>query len=381
MEHFRQLQPFIRMQIKGPLSSHVRCGRAARCLGLVLGLGVAALVTGCVSSIVAHKVVAPPNRSGIKGFGSDWEVVKRAPGAYREAWTVTSDDPPAAIAVATIEPGDYDLHYEVAFEYPESGKPILRRFEAFWREGEAIAWSSAPPRGTIVLLHGYLESKEYMVPWAITLAEAGYRCALVDLRGHGASTGEVISFGAFEARDVSLVLDALADRGWDVSRAGILGISYGASVGMIAAGRDPRIATVVAFQPFYSAGRAVPELSRAVFAGAAQGVSDGQFAAALRKAGRIGRFDWSEADVPAALERTQARVLFFHGAADTWLAPDHSEQLYGHAKAGSRLHIVPNDNHVSLRMQVGPFRDAVLEWFGSQLDEPGEARHATEPTS
>ncbi len=81
--------------------------------------------------------------------------------------------------------------------------------------------NSKPSRGTVLLLHGYLQNKNYVTPWAVRLAQAGFRCLVVDLRGHGASTGDHISFGAFESNDLSRVLDDLQRRGWDVSRVGI----------------------------------------------------------------------------------------------------------------------------------------------------------------
>jgi pimeloyl-ACP methyl ester carboxylesterase len=96
-------------------------------------------------------------------------------------------------------------------------------------------------------------------------------------------------------------------------------------------------------------------------------ISDEQFAAAHLKQARIARFNWSEADIPAALARSRAPVLFFHGERDTWLSPDHSRVLASAAPDGSELHIVPNDNHVSLRMQVRPFEQQVLTWLDTHL--------------
>jgi pimeloyl-ACP methyl ester carboxylesterase len=208
------------------------------------------------------------------------------------------------------------------------------------------------------------------MPWAVRLAEAGFRCVLLDLRGHGASTGDHISFGAFESRDVSQVLDDLQGRGWDVSRVGVLGMSYGASVALLTAGRDSRVATVVAFEPFSSAERAVPELMRSAFASEAKGITDRQFAAAHQKEARIAGFSWADADIVAALARTQARVLFIHGAKDSWLSPAHSRELLKHAAEGSKLVIAPRDNHVSLPLQLQTYAPPVISWFERGLRTP-----------
>ena len=325
------------------------------------------LLGGCVSSLLANKVVAPPNKSGIKPLFADWDILKHAPEVFAEAWTVKVGPPAARLAVASIEPGDYGMVYDIKLKYAEGKNPHIASFHASWRPASAMVHWPGPPRGTVLLLHGYLQNKNYVTPWAVRLAQAGYRCVVLDLRGHGASTGDHISFGAFESRDVSQVLDELAGRGWDVARVGILGVSYGASVGLLAAGRDGRIAAVVAFEPFASGERAVPELMRSAFANEARGITDKQFAAAHLKEARIAGFSWADADIPAALAHTRAPVLFIHGEQDTWISPEHSRELMRQAPAGSRLRLVPLDNHVSLPLQIEPFAADVIGWFDAGL--------------
>ena len=162
---------------------------------------------------------------------------------------------------------------------------------------------------------------------------------------------------------MSAVMDDLVIRGWDVSRVGLFGVSYGASVALLTAGRDPRVRTVVAFEPFYSAEIAVPELMRAAFASQARGLSDQQFAAAHVKQARIAGFNWSQADIPAALAKTSAPVLFLHGEADLWLSPEHSRALAKLAPTGSKLLLMPNENHVTLPLQLAPIEHEVIGWF------------------
>jgi len=148
---------------------------------------------------------------------------------------------------------------------------------------------------------------------------------------------------------------------------GLLGVSYGASVGLVTAGRDRRIAAVVAFQPFASAERAVPELMRAAFPNEARGITDRQFAAAHLKEAAWANFSWSSADIPAALKRTQAPVLFIHGEKDTWITPDHSRELVKLAPSGSKLLLAPLDDHLSLPLQLDTFAPEVIDWFEASL--------------
>jgi len=338
---------------------------SATARALLLALSCA--LSGCVSSMLAHKVVSAPNKGDIKPLFADWDALKHAPEAFSGTWTVKAGPPSARIAVASIEPGDYGFRYDLKIDYPDGKPPHVVALNASWKPArEATRWS-VPPRGTILLLHGYLLNRNYLAPWAIRLAQAGYRCVLVDLRGHGASTGNRISFGAFEARDLELVLDDLQRRGWDVERVGLFGVSYGASVGLVTAGRDRRIAAVVALQPFISAERAVPELMRAAFPQEARGISDKQFASAHQKEAAWGQFSWTQADIPAALTRTRAPMLFIHGEKDTWISADHSRELVKLAPPGSKLTLAPLDNHVSLPLQIEPFADEVIDWFEAGL--------------
>lgn len=325
-------------------------------------------LAGCVSGMLARKVVAPPNKSGIKPLFYDWDVYKHAPDALADTWTVQVGPPAARIAMASVEPGDYDFKYDLRMEYSGQKNPQVTFFNAFWQH--AAQRKPMPARGAIVLLHGYLQNRNSVVPWAVRFAQAGFRCALMDLRGHGDSTGDHISFGAFESVDLQQVIDDLARRGWDVSRVGLFGVSYGASVALLTAGRDPRVVRVVALEPFASAERAVPELARAAFANDAKGISDAQFAAAHVKEARIAGFHWQQADIPAALARTRAPVLFIHGEKDTWISADHSRELAKRAPAGSRLVLAPLDNHVSLPLQVEKFAPDVVGWFEAAFPKP-----------
>jgi pimeloyl-ACP methyl ester carboxylesterase len=310
-------------------------------------------------------VVSPPNKSGIPPLFGNLDFLKHSSEAYSDTWTLEVGPPPARLAVAIVEPGDYDFAWNAVLEYPEGKPPTVKQVSAHWRP--ATQATRKPARGTILLLHGYLQNREFLVPWALRLAEAGYRCVLVDLRGHGASTGKHISFGAFESRDLSGVLDELQRRGWDVSQVGVLGVSYGASVGLVTAGQDPRIAAVVALQPFASAERAVPELMRGAFSVHARGITDAQFAAAHVKEAKIAGFDWAAADIPAALQRARAPVLFIHGERDDWVSPAHSRELMKSAPAGSRLLLLPRETHVSLPFQVDSICGQIIAWFDAAL--------------
>ena len=104
---------------------------------------------------------------------------------------------------------------------------------------------------TIVLLHGYGEQKEEMLPHAAYLHAAGYNLLLFDFRASGESGGDAVTVGAFEQHDALGALDYLEARG-DVAMQtlGLQGLSMGAAVAIMVAAQDGRVIAVVAEAPF-----------------------------------------------------------------------------------------------------------------------------------
>ncbi|HEY4988895.1 MAG TPA: alpha/beta fold hydrolase [Opitutaceae bacterium] len=332
---------------------------AGAVLALALGL------SGCATQILAKRIVQAPNHNGPPRMARDEKAAATFAKTYSQTFTVPVGPPAASLSVAILEPGNYSLKYALELKKNPSGGG---------QANYSINWSFPDPRvpkppakGTIVLLHGVLVSKEYMVHWALYLAQKGYRTVLVDLRGHGRSTGRWITFGAVERTDLEQVLDELHRRGLADRPIGVLGISYGAAVGIDWAAIDPRVGSVVALEPFCDPREAIAEFARGYDPGSAKGISDAQFAIAEDRAAQLAGFIWADADVLESTRRLKVPVLFFHGAEDTWIPPSHSRRLVEAAPIGSRLEIVKDDNHLTLSVRLDPIAAEVAGWFDSHL--------------
>jgi pimeloyl-ACP methyl ester carboxylesterase len=218
------------------------------------------------------------------------------------------------------------------------------------------------PRATVFVLHGIRDSRASMRGWGAMLASAGIRAVLVDLRGHGRSTGDVLSYGVFDAHDLSIVLDALEARGERVGRVGVLGVSYGAATAIEWAGADPRIEAVVAIAPFESLARVVP--------GYAPVPLPNLFVrGALAAAGRRGGYDPDLASPLAAIAVTRAPVLLIHGKADERIAVWHSEDLRAKAPDHVELVEVDGETHESITDdRTGTIRTRAPAWFHEHLE-------------
>ena len=83
---------------------------------------------------------------------------------------------------------------------------------------------------------------EYLTP-------LGYNVFTFDLRGHGQSEGDIVSFGYYEKYDVMGAVNYLKNRGKVADKIALLGFSMGAIASIEAAGQDPRIDIIIADSP------------------------------------------------------------------------------------------------------------------------------------
>ena len=101
----------------------------------------------------------------------------------------------------------------------------------------------------LLLLHDINESKISYLEFAKQFYDRGFTVALVDLRGHGASGGEMFTFGNKEKSDVKKIIDALYAKN-KKSDIAIMGIGAGAVIAIDAAVDDERIKVLVAQSPY-----------------------------------------------------------------------------------------------------------------------------------
>ncbi len=106
--------------------------------------------------------------------------------------------------------------------------------------------SVALPRGMAIDLDAESSGGKVIsaIPITMTvsglLAQVGYRVVLIDLRGHGQSTGPTISYGKFETADLKQVLNHTARHRVGALKVGVVGIGYGANLALHWAARDPK---------------------------------------------------------------------------------------------------------------------------------------------
>lgn len=193
----------------------------------------------------------------------------------------------------------------------------------------------------VVLAHGIQANREAVLPEAGVLARAGYHLLLVDLRGHGHSQGDVITYGYREALDVQAAADyLLAVPG--VERVAALGTSLGGAAVARAAATDPRLAAVIIESSYSSLPAAVEDafddftiFPKWPFAPLIIGLAEA----------RVG-VNISQVDSARDLAGLSPRpVLIIHGQTDGLFPPYHAQAMYDAARPPKEIWLVERWGH------------------------------------
>jgi dipeptidyl aminopeptidase/acylaminoacyl peptidase len=111
---------------------------------------------------------------------------------------------------------------------------------------------SAVTRNAVLILHGLGDTRRGMSGQAELFLRHGYNVLIPDSRAHGASGGELATFGVLEADDVHRWVSWLKERLPDGGCVFGSGVSMGAGIILQAAEREPRFCGVIAEAPYAS---------------------------------------------------------------------------------------------------------------------------------
>ena len=100
-------------------------------------------------------------------------------------------------------------------------------------------------RRTVVLTHGHTWSLYGMLKYVPLFRSRGCNVLLYDLRFHGRSGGQNITFGDGERYDLQQMVDWAFERLGPGGRVGTLGESLGAAISLLESQLDPRLSFVV----------------------------------------------------------------------------------------------------------------------------------------
>lgn len=231
---------------------------------------------------------------------------------------------------------------------------------------EARAGARRAPRGTVFVLHGIRDRKDSVLGFGKLLAAGGYRAVLVDLRGHGRSSGDWLTYGVVESRDLKQLAEWLERERLLASPLGAYGASYGGAVALQWAALDPRVRAVVTVATFASAREEVSDYIRSLAPrGLPPEVTIGQ---AFRKATLLTSAPLDRANPVEAIQKTQAACLLLHGKADARIPVRHALELSAAGRGHSRLLVLEGEDHDTIFAdRQGVIARETLAWFDRWL--------------
>src|SRR5690606_17684730 len=124
------------------------------------------------ASALGAQLVAPGATSPLLPVQRIDEALARLP--TRQGFVHNAEGVP--LFWRALDPGAYRLDYAYA-----AGAAM--DFELDFTAPQAVS----APRGTVLLLHGWMMDGGSLLPWSLQLAQAGYRSISLDLRNHGRS--------------------------------------------------------------------------------------------------------------------------------------------------------------------------------------------------
>ncbi|WP_313275141.1 alpha/beta fold hydrolase [Stenotrophomonas sp.] len=341
--------------------------------GAGLWLAACSSLTSSASTSLSDHLVAPGGVSTLLDTARIADAVASVPN--RHGFVTGRAGVP--IFWRAFDPGQYGARYHYLAQQHDNGLPLQTGLQL------AVPHPFRPqaPRGTVVLLHGWMMNGDAMLPWSLQLAQAGYRVVTIDLRNHGHSGAGPAGYGTFESDDVVDVIGTLRQRGEVAGPLYLFGVSYGAATALFTADKlGDQVTGVVAMESFANAGDAIrsmiPHLMSLQPSGwKAQAVAaygrwryggqdiDQVIAAASQRLD----LDLDRVDVARALSGTQACVLLLHGQDDQHVRVEQGRRL---ASSSPRVHYIEmrGEDHITLPLRVDLLGGVVDDWLAH--DDP-----------
>ncbi|MCE5326551.1 MAG: alpha/beta fold hydrolase [Planctomycetaceae bacterium] len=216
------------------------------------------------------------------------------------------------------------------------------------KPGTAAADKPPAQRETVVLLHPMVMSKSWFLSLGERLARSGYDVVLPDLRAHGDSGGQYITWGALERTDIKVVMDTLSGEGLVGQTVYVVGASLGGCVAIQYAAIDPRCRGVLAMAP--------PAGIEAVAHMLAPLSTQEELDSSITQAGSLGGFAPDEASALRAAASLTCPLIIVHGALDMVVPISQSREIFDAAKCPKKFITLPWADHTTV--QVG--RDSAI---------------------
>ncbi|MEM7574090.1 MAG: alpha/beta fold hydrolase [Bacteroidota bacterium] len=196
-----------------------------------------------------------------------------------------------------------------------------------------------PEPCAIIMAHGYTDNRSGTFKYAHLFKECGCDLFIYDHRGHGLSSGDFLTGGVLEARDLQEITAwIIAERGLSPKRIGWLGESWGAATVLQAAADYDSVGFVIAESPYQDWRTAITERADRDYGKWLRIFTPGAFAWAKVRSG----VSPNAASPIKAAPRIEVPTLIFHSLADAETSPDQSQNVFNALPAATpkALHLL-----------------------------------------
>lgn len=228
-------------------------------------------------------------------------------------------------------------------------------------------WLPRPgTRRIVVGLAGHRSAKSDLLGIGSGLWRAGNNVLLFDWRSRGESEVAQHSLAYYELRDAEAALSYALER-LPGARLGLVGYSMGASVAILLAAREPRVAAVVADSPFTGVAEVVAH-------GAAQKRLPAGLVVPLADALTRWRYGYrfgAVRPIDAVAAISPRPLLLIHGSADSLIPVSHAHALYAAAREPKARWILEGAEHCGAYFaNRAGYIERVAGFFAQHLEPP-----------
>ena len=201
----------------------------------------------------------------------------------------------------------------------------------------------------ILLYHGQADNRAGMTGQAEMFLRHGESVVMMDARGHGASEGDMVTYGWLERNDSRAIVDALVAQEHPHCLFAS-GESMGASIALQSAAVEPRIEAVVAESAFrdlreaaydYAGLHVSPLLGKTLFRPVVM--------IGLPAAEKEGGFRAEDVSPEKAVASRPFPVYLICGLDDRTIPARHTRAIYAAAKGPKEMWLVPGAGHTQVQ--------------------------------
>lgn len=181
--------------------------------------------------------------------------------------------------------------------------------------------------GTCFLLHGFKKNSKGMLKFAEPMVASGIQTILVDSRGCGSSTGDKLSFGYYESKDLAFILDDLENKNEIIQPISVMGISYGAATALRFGNQNQKIKYIIAIASFATLRKISKRYIKSFVPIYGWFLSDKKINLFVEKLGKEGNFDPDQINLINQVKNSKTKMLLIHGKKDYLIPWENSQKI------------------------------------------------------